>query len=264
MIVQPDFLDHWKTQMLCDLLDDQSAPLVLIRIWSHCQNRKTHQLPTDNPSAIKAICKSDHDAQKLYDALLETGFLVHEDGFLIAHDWSDVNASLIANWENGKKGGRPRNINPTKTHGLTHPKPTVNPSITDKRREEESREENTPLTPQGGESLSVLNSVKPKRGRKKKDPVKSIYVDNPPTFDDVADLFREIIREKKLKSHGNKNGSVDRAYGTTLVENYLLSRKESEWVKFTGGIVKNWKLDFRQWVNYKIKPGELVEIGSGQ
>jgi len=104
MIVQPDFLDHFKTTMLCDMLCDQCAPLYLIRLWGHCQSRKTHEFDWVSPLRLKAICKAPHDAVKFQEAMVESGYVIIENGKTIAHDWDDVNASLIANWERGKKG----------------------------------------------------------------------------------------------------------------------------------------------------------------
>ena len=122
MIIQPDFLDHWKTRMLCDILQDEAAPIYVIRLWAHCQNRKTHRLPTGNPTAIKAICHSPHDAEKFHSAMIEAGFLREDDDGLYAHEWDSVNQYLVNSWENGKKGGRPKKE--------TNTKPTDNPKLT--------------------------------------------------------------------------------------------------------------------------------------
>jgi hypothetical protein len=40
MIVDPDFLDHWRTRMLVDALQDECAPMYIIRVWAHCQQRR--------------------------------------------------------------------------------------------------------------------------------------------------------------------------------------------------------------------------------
>lgn len=140
MIVQPDFLDHWKTQVLTELLDDPCAPIYVIRLWGHCQNRKTHRFERVNPALIKAICKAPQKADLFESSMIEAGFLKIEGNEIVAHEWDIINASLIANWTNGKKGGRPRK----KTHGLpianpskTHSEPVENPDVTDKRRGEE-------------------------------------------------------------------------------------------------------------------------------
>ena len=139
MIVQPDFLEHWKTRMLCDLLDDKSAPIYVIALWAYCQNRKTHRLPSGNPEVTKAICKAPHEAKKFHSAMISAGFIEILDGETVAHEWDSINSYLINSWENGKKGGRP-----TKR---TQTKPTGNPDVTqsepireEKRRVDERRE----------------------------------------------------------------------------------------------------------------------------
>jgi len=122
MIIQPDFLDHWKTQLLIEILEDKCAPLYVIRLWAHCQNRKTHRFPRVNPAITKAICKAPQKADIFESAMIEAGFIVIEDGDIIAHEWDVVNAYLINSWNNGKKGGRPSK--------KTQNKPTGNPKQT--------------------------------------------------------------------------------------------------------------------------------------
>lgn len=176
MIVDPDFPDHWKTRMLVALLgDDEAAPVYVLRLWGHCQNRKSELF--DMPTvAIKAICRFSGDAETLESALQESGFISRDGKTVTVCGWSDYNASLVANWENGKKGGRPPKSgtekrpvqNPPETHGLSQPKPNENPPEThgapDKRREDKRREEeNTPHSPPGGATperdvIAYLNS----------------------------------------------------------------------------------------------------------
>lgn len=128
MIVRPDFLDHWKTQLLVRLLDDPCAPIYVIRLWGYCQSSKTHGFLPGNPEAIAGIARYPKDAKTLLEALLQTFVEPSEGGKYCCHDWEEVNSSLIASWENGEKGGRP----PKKTHG----KPTANRNETDKIRED--------------------------------------------------------------------------------------------------------------------------------
>jgi len=135
MIVSPDFLDHWKTRMLTDLLNDPCAPLYVIRLWAHCQNRKTHRLPAGNPAVTKAICRAPHDAEIFHGAMMTAGFIKELDGDTVAHEWDEVNAYLINSWENGKKGGRPKKKTQTKPTG--YPKLTQSEPI----REEKIRVE---------------------------------------------------------------------------------------------------------------------------
>ncbi len=115
MIVELDFLDHWKTRLLSRLLDTETAPLHVIRLWAHCQTRKTNRFADWNPAILSAVCRWNGDAQEFWDAMLQT-FCRSEDGCLIAHQWDEVNAGLICSWSNGAKGGRPK-------------KPTGNPPV---------------------------------------------------------------------------------------------------------------------------------------
>lgn len=141
MIVDPDFLDHWKTRTLVGLLgNDELAPLYVIRIWAHCQNRRQDRFQGMSALALVALCRfTGSDPQAFERALTDSGFISREGDTLIVNGWHEKNASLFASWTNGKLGGRP------KTHGKTHGPP-------DKRREEKIREEPPPLPPQGGGS----------------------------------------------------------------------------------------------------------------
>lgn len=148
MIVQPDFLDHWKTVLLCDLLNDQRAPIYIIRLWAHCQNRKISRFKPCSANMLKAICKAPQDAAAFFAAMFESGFVELDGEELVVHDWDDVNSSLVKSWDNGKRGGRPKKSKPSNNPAITQPKPSdnpepvlVNPGETDKRREDKRREE---------------------------------------------------------------------------------------------------------------------------
>jgi len=150
VIVDPDFLDHWRTGMVTDALGDPTAPLCILRLWAHCQERKsdTFAMPT---RGLKAQCKFQGDAEAFEKALIEAGFIERDGDNIIVCGWAEKNASLIAAWENGKTGGRPRKEkNPTETHGkptgnpaVTQGEPSENPSATQAKpiREEKIREE---------------------------------------------------------------------------------------------------------------------------
>ncbi|MGC4013403.1 MAG: hypothetical protein QM755_02635 [Luteolibacter sp.] len=156
MIVEPDFLSHWKTVMLIQELDDPAAPLYLIALWAHCQQRRTARFDSLPPGALRAICRYSGDAARLRAALERCGFIdadAEGDGFEV-HGWAEANAKLLANWTNGPKGGRPRK-NPPETHAEPTPAPTeerVPIGRTDreeKNRIEEKREERAERTEQG-------------------------------------------------------------------------------------------------------------------
>ena len=152
MIVDPDFFDHWRTRMVADMLKDQLAPVYIMRLWAHCQNRKGDVF--DIPSAgLKALCQFSGAAHDLEDALIAAEYIARDGITVTVTGWAEKNAALLAAWENGHKGGRPKKNqnttdgqpteNPSETHGL----PMANPSLTqtkpirvDKRREEEKKE----------------------------------------------------------------------------------------------------------------------------
>lgn len=122
MIVDPDFLDHWRTQMLADLLDgDPLAPVYIIRLWSHCQNRRDTKFSPMPAAGLKAICRYQGDADQLEAAMVEAGFIERNGDEISVPKWADYNSQLMANWENGRRGGRPKK---------THSKPIGNPSGT--------------------------------------------------------------------------------------------------------------------------------------
>ncbi len=136
------------------LLETESAPNYVIRLWSHCQTRKTNIFPDWSPVILSSVCRWPGDADLFWSAMLQT-FCRVENGHLVAHQWDEVNAGLIASWSNGGKGGRPKKPtgNPQKTHGLptgypqVNPEPNqVNPQVTHGVTDREDREEKTEKT----------------------------------------------------------------------------------------------------------------------
>lgn len=123
MIVETDFLDHWKTRLLVRLLDTETAPIHVLRLWSHCQTRKTNRFEDWTPEILSAVCKWTGDANTFWSAMLQTFGRV-EDGCFVAHQWDEVNASLIASWSNGSLGGRPK-----KPKANPRDNPQVNPQV---------------------------------------------------------------------------------------------------------------------------------------
>lgn len=165
MIVDPDFLDHWRTGMVADAIGDPMAPIYILRLWAHCQVRKSDRfvMPT---AGLKAQCKCPADAHVFEQALIDAGYLERDGEMVVVLGWAEANASLLAAWGNGAKGGRPKK-NPTETHGkptgnpaVAHGEPIANPGETDKSREDKSREEKK-QTPSAGAS-SELSSAPPK------------------------------------------------------------------------------------------------------
>lgn len=185
MIVDPDFFDHWRTRMVIDMLGgDPLAPVYIMRLWAHCQNRKadTFAIPT---VGIKALCQFNGDAQALEEALIAAEYMSRDGSSVTVIGWAEKNAQLLAAWSNGSKGGRPSKkatqeaptgnqpeakTEPNDTPEETHGKPNGNPTPTgskairvDKRREEET----PPNPPVGGEDgFSEFWECWPKNERK--------------------------------------------------------------------------------------------------
>ena len=154
MIVHPDFLDHWKTQLLVQATGDKASPLMVLRLWAHCQQRRQATFQNMPPPVLKAVCRWEGDAAALFKALADAGFIEVTGDAVTVHQWAEVNATLLQSWENGKKGGRPPK---------TRQKPGRNPSPTDKRGEEQPRLEEHPAHEDGwgpGIEVPSLESVK--------------------------------------------------------------------------------------------------------
>lgn len=143
MIVEPGFFNHPKTLAFLSLIEDDLAPIYVIKLWEYCQIHRQWEFERMTPYMLKSITGFKNDAQKLYDAMLEAGFIRKNDReAIVVHNWDRHNAGLIASWHNGRKGGRPKKTqtkpnenpwdnpwdnpqvnprdNPDKTHGVTH------------------------------------------------------------------------------------------------------------------------------------------------
>lgn len=128
--------------MVADALKDTMAPVYILRLWAHCQERKadTFVMPT---RGLKAQCKYPGEADVFEAALIEAGFIERRHDTVYVIGWAEKNASLLAAWANGTKGGRPRK-EPMGNPAVTQRQPTENPDETDKSREDKSRKEREP------------------------------------------------------------------------------------------------------------------------
>jgi len=176
VIVDPDFLDHWKTRMLVDSLgSDELAPVYIIRLWAHCQQRRMYAFDNLNAAALRAICRYKGDAD-FEAAMTACGYVSRdESGVLEVCGWAEYNATLIANWKNGKLGGRPKKeakpaqkepmANPPETHGI----PMANPSLThgepirlDRIREDKKGEDQKTMSGRPDDVREVLDFLNAK------------------------------------------------------------------------------------------------------
>lgn len=131
MIVDPDFFDHWKTRLVVDLLGgDELAPLYIMRIWAHCQQRKKADAFAISTPGLRALCRcTTVPAEALEAALVEAGFIERDGDEVRVVDWAARNAKLITAWKNGAAGGR-GNKRKADQNG-TDEEPNANPSETE-------------------------------------------------------------------------------------------------------------------------------------
>lgn len=152
MIIQPDFLEHWKTRLLVQITHDESSPLAVIRFWSHCQNCKAWEFPKMTPTQLGSICRWGARKPACHIALLKSKFIERlPSGGFRAHQWSDYNSKLLHNWSAGRKGGRPVQESKPNKDGhttITQTEPLANPKLTDKT-DQIDKVGCTPLPPYG-------------------------------------------------------------------------------------------------------------------
>ncbi len=159
MVIDRDFPDHWKTQLLIRQLGNyEAAPVMLIRLWLHCEARRSECFPDMPPSAVAAVCRWPGDAKKLDRALRDARFIVRDGRALTVHGWEERNRGLLNSIANGSRGGRPKKAPATEENPVSQckpsdnprvpdgkpddnpPEPTANPTITSKGREGKGRE----------------------------------------------------------------------------------------------------------------------------
>ena len=124
MIIQPDFLTHWKVQALSGAIGRLEAITTLLTLWGHCQTTKAcvHRF---SPEKLAGICQYHGDPDHLLKTFLKLELLDPlESGEFEVHGWAEKNSAFTKNWENGGKGGRPSkpaNKNPNPVSGNPNP-----------------------------------------------------------------------------------------------------------------------------------------------
>lgn len=123
MIVDPDFFDHWRTRMVADALQDSMAPVYIMRLWGHCQNRKGDVF--DIPAAgIKALCQFAGDAQALEDALIAAEYMERDGLTITVTGWAERTLHFWLHGRTGTKAGAQKR---------THRQPKQNPLKTQQK-----------------------------------------------------------------------------------------------------------------------------------
>lgn len=113
MIIETDFINHWKTRALATAVGKAEALQALLLLWGHCQTRKAWEFEL-TPLMLAGICAyENNDAgerppEKLWKAMLELRWIVpaEELGWYQARGWGETNASLVGKWAGGlRKAG---------------------------------------------------------------------------------------------------------------------------------------------------------------
>jgi hypothetical protein len=106
MIVSTDFYTHWKTKLLIRKLGSDGI-IALQKLWLHCQCSKSQRIEADL-EIIASITDWQGDPESLERALIEAKFAKRDGRHIVMHGWEERNAKLLANYSNGKSGGRPK------------------------------------------------------------------------------------------------------------------------------------------------------------
>ncbi len=83
----------------------------LLALGFYLQRTQSVLFSIESVDEFHHLCRAGDDVepQALFDAFIEAGFIEEtEDGLLKGLYFEDANRSLIARWNNGQKGGRPK------------------------------------------------------------------------------------------------------------------------------------------------------------
>ena len=128
MKIDPGFINHWKTELLIERLGSDGVVAVL-RLWGNAQIRRQYSGLDLNPRRLALETKWKGNAKELFDTLTDPDapwLDKNEDGTFSIHDFGHHQKQVVALWENGNKGGRPRKVSPapsSKEEENNHPLP---------------------------------------------------------------------------------------------------------------------------------------------
>lgn len=112
MKLDPGFLNHWKTERLMDHLGADGVVAVL-RLWGSAQIRRVYSGLHFTPKRLAMETKWRGDADLLFAVLTDPDapWLDREDdGTFTIHGFAEHQHQVVKLWENGRKGGRPKNV----------------------------------------------------------------------------------------------------------------------------------------------------------
>jgi hypothetical protein len=99
MILETDFLTHWKFEALCGAIGDAKAFRALIRLWTHAQVRKQWIFPLD-PLKLASICGVREDLEGFWEHMTGRAGWVEArgGGWFELRGWANINRSMIQAW----------------------------------------------------------------------------------------------------------------------------------------------------------------------
>jgi len=132
-----DFLDSVPFKKFKRSLGREDSLEYVHRIWAGCETRKSALIILSEVEDIALMVNAPKEipGQSILDAFLGSGLLVEVEPLTYESIvWANHNAALIAKWENGKKGGRPRKENPSE--GKEEKKKTTPPNESEENQGE--------------------------------------------------------------------------------------------------------------------------------
>lgn len=111
MLIKNDFLNHWKTKLLCRRLGDGAALRALLSLWCYCEQRRAWQFKL-SPLELAGVCDFAPEQEEhlsngeftqrvgdLYLTLVELRLIIPlENGWWEVNGWGELNASIIKKW----------------------------------------------------------------------------------------------------------------------------------------------------------------------
>ena len=120
MKLDPGFINHWKTELLMERLGSD-AVVAILRLWGNAQIRRQFDGLELNPRRLAMETKWKGDAGALFDTLTDPDapwLDLDPDGTYSIHGFGHHQKQVVALWENGNKGGRPKKEKSTHPHPL--------------------------------------------------------------------------------------------------------------------------------------------------
>lgn len=163
MIVQADFLTHWKTRALAGAIGEESALRALLSLWAHCQTRRAWEFRL-NDLMLAGMCSYTGQPALLWETMIKLNLIEDVgEGWYQVHDWGEINSALVGQWAGGAKQKGVR-WHPRGYYYQPQVKPQVEPEV---QREVEpgvapigldriGEDRNKPLPPDGGVSQLAL------------------------------------------------------------------------------------------------------------